>query len=381
MTPAPGLGLYVHIPFCRTRCRYCDFYRVGEDPARRGRFLAALEVEIAGRREHHGRRAETVFLGGGTPSLLDAGQVRDVLATLERRFPFAPGVEVTMEANPSDLTPQRLAGYRAAGVNRLSLGVQSFADRELALLGRRHDAAAAARVVGEARRAGFDNLSLDLMLAVPGQTRASLRRTIGRALALAPDHVSAYLLEIHPGSEIDGLLRKRPGLFPGTEAQRRAYELLVDELTAAGLAQYEISNFARPGRESRHNLRYWRRLDTLGFGPSAHSFVAPERWRNPPDLVAYLADPLAVEPLPSAPLEEELFLGLRLTAGLAVDRLSALLGRTTGELRPALERLAPWLELSAGRVRLNREGFLLSNEVLTELLREASPTESIPRAS
>lgn len=370
-TPAGrGLGLYVHVPFCRTRCRYCDFYRVGEDPARRRLFLQALTAEIDGRREHHGRPAETVFLGGGTPSLLEPGQVRGVLDALGERFPFASGVEVTMEANPSDLSPERLQGYRSAGVNRLSLGVQSFADRELALLGRRHNAATAARVFAEARRAGFGNVSLDLMLGIPGQTRGSLRRTIERAVALGPDHLSAYLLEVHPGSEMDGLLRRRPGLFPGTEAQRRAYCLLADEVAAAGLAQYEISNFARPGRESRHNLRYWRRLDTLGFGPSAHSFVAGRRWRNPPDLVAYLADPLAVEPLETAAREEELFLGLRLSEGLPVDRLGELLGKAAAELPPVLARLASWLDLSGRRVRLNREGLLVSNEVLTELLRE-----------
>jgi oxygen-independent coproporphyrinogen-3 oxidase len=375
-----ALGLYVHIPFCRTRCRYCDFYRVGEAPERRSRFLAALETEIEDRREHHGRSAESVFLGGGTPSLLSPEQAARLLATLERFFPFAPDVEITMEANPSDLTPERLEGYRAAGVNRLSLGVQSLNDRELTLLGRRHDAAAAARVVGLARGAGFDNVSLDLMLAIPGQTRASFRRTVERALALEPDHLSAYLLEIHPGSEIDGLLRERPRLFPGVEAQRRAYSELADRAVAAGLAQYEISNFARPGRESRHNLRYWRLRDTLGFGPSAHSFVAPERWRNPPDLVGYLADPLTVERLASAPLEEELFLGLRLTEGLSVARLSALLGRRADELRPTFERLAPWLDLVGDRLRLNREGFLLSNEVLAELLSEG-PTRTAGAAS
>jgi len=374
-----GLGLYVHIPFCRTRCRYCDFYRVGEQPERRSRFLAALESEIEGRGEHHGRAAETVFLGGGTPSLLSPQQAATLLATLARAFPFAPGAEITMEANPSDLTPERLEGYRAAGVNRLSLGVQSLNDRELTLLGRRHDAAAAVRVVGQARAAGFDNLSLDLMLAIPGQTRASFRRTVERALALAPDHLSAYLLEVHPGSEIDGLLRERPGLFPGAEAQRRAYTELADRALAAGLAQYEISNFARPGRESRHNLRYWRLRDTLGFGPSAHSFVAPHRWRNPPDLLGYLADPLAVEPLASAPLEEELFLGLRLTEGLSVARLGALLGRRADELRPTFERLAPWLDLADDRVRLNREGFLLSNEVLAELLCAGRSAEAASR--
>jgi oxygen-independent coproporphyrinogen-3 oxidase len=372
------LGLYVHVPFCRTRCRYCDFYRVGEDLERRHRFLRALETEIEGRQEHHGRQAETLFLGGGTPSLLLPEQVARLLTVLRRFFPFAEDAEITMEANPSDLGPERLAGYRGAGVNRLSLGIQSLNDRELVLLGRRHDAATAAQVVGWARQAGFENVSVDLMLGIPGQTRGSFRRTVVRALELRPDHLSAYLLEVHPGSEMDGLLRRRPGLFPDTEGQRRAYCALCDAAEAAGLSQYEISNFARPGRVSRHNLRYWRRWDTLGFGPSAHSFVASARWRNPPDLVAYLADPLTVEILETAALEEEVFLGLRLAEGVTVGRLGELLGRRPEELGSILERLAPWLELEADRARLNREGFLLSNEVMTELLREVRPPPSGP---
>ncbi|MEZ5333477.1 MAG: radical SAM family heme chaperone HemW [Thermoanaerobaculia bacterium] len=372
-----SLGLYVHVPFCRTRCRYCDFYRVGEDPERRSRFLAALEREIDGRGDLHGRTAPTVFLGGGTPSLLAPTQVARLLGHLSRRFPFTADAEVTLEANPSDLDPERLAGYRAAGVNRLSLGIQSFCDRELSLLGRRHDTARALRVVRQAREAGFDNLSLDLMVAIPGQTRASFRRSLETALALAPDHLSAYLLEVHPGSEIDGLLRRRPALFPDAEAQRRSYLLLAERAEDAGLRQYEISNFARPGREGRHNLRYWRRRETLGFGPSAHSLVGERRWRNPPDLAAYLRDPLAVEVTESVPREEELFLGLRLAEGLPVARMAALLGREPEETASLLERLAPWLERRDGAVHLNREGFLLSNEVIAELLREARPPSTV----
>ncbi|MEZ5313931.1 MAG: coproporphyrinogen-III oxidase family protein [Thermoanaerobaculia bacterium] len=208
------LGIYLHVPFCRTKCRYCDFYRVGENRGKIELFLAALRREVEGWTELHGREVETIFLGGGTPSLLDGRDVASILERIARRFRVRDDAEITLEANPSDLSSDRLAALRAAGVNRLSIGVQSFSDRELRLVGRRHDAEHAERVVHEARDAGFDNLSIDLMLAIPGQTEASFRRSLERAVALATEHLSLYLLEVHESSEMDFLRRERPGLFP-----------------------------------------------------------------------------------------------------------------------------------------------------------------------
>jgi len=362
-----SLGIYVHVPFCRTRCRYCDFYRVGENRERMGLFLAALRREIDGWSALHGRPVETVFFGGGTPSLLAPEEIERVLLLLARRFALAPDAEITVEANPSDLDLARLQALRACGVNRLSVGVQSFSDRELALLGRRHDAARAARVVGEARASGFANLSLDLMLAIPGQTEASFRRSLARAVDLAPDHLSLYLLEVHAGSEIDGLRRERARLFPGEEAQRRRYLATRERLGAAGYEHYEISNFARPGFACRHNLRYWRGEDWLGLGPAAHSLVDGRRFRHPADLGAWLADPLASEPLPCDPAAERVYLGLRLAEGIDESALLA-----TGLARPEIERrlarLAPFVERQAGRLRLTADGLLVSNPVLAELL-------------
>ena len=365
MTGRP-LGLYVHVPFCRTRCRYCDFYRVGENGARQGAFLEALGREIDGAPAAGGAAVDTVFLGGGTPSLLQPAEVAAILARLRRRFALLPGCEVTMEANPSDLDPRRLAGYRAAGVDRLSLGVQSFGDRELRLLGRRHDAAQAARCVAWARSAGFASLSCDLMLAIPAQTAASFRRTLERAVELAPDHLSLYLLEVHPRSEIDGLRRARPRLFPGEEAQRRRYLAAAELLTAAGFEHYEISNFARPGHAARHNLKYWRCLPFLGFGPAAHSQVGERRWRHAPDLAAYLRDPLAVEELPCDLAAERVFLGLRLAEGVATTDLAA-----AGIPLARAHALAPYVERHADRIHLTREGWLVSTAVLAELLADA----------
>lgn len=362
------LGLYLHVPFCRTRCRYCDFYRVGENRGRMDRFVAALEREIDGWSALHGRRVETVFFGGGTPSLLEPEEIGTILERLGRRFAVAPGAEVTAEANPSDLDEPRLGRLRAAGVNRLSIGVQSFVDRELRLLGRRHDAARAAAVLHAARAAGFERVSLDLMVGIPGQTDGSFAASLARAVELGPDHLSLYLLEVHEGSEIDFLRRERPGLFPGDEPQRRRYLAMRDRLLAAGFRHYEISNFARPGGECRHNLRYWRCEPWLGLGPAAHSFVDGRRFAHPRDLEAWIADPMAVEELPADPAAERVFLGLRLEEGIALETLAAA-GVAGAEARRRIDRLAGFVEEREGRLRLRPEGYLLSNPVLAELLR------------
>ncbi len=362
-----SLGIYLHVPFCRTRCRYCDFYKVGENRQRMDRFMAALEREIDGWTMLHGRRVETIFFGGGTPSLLDPEELAGVVGRVRERFELAPDAEITAEANPSDLSPARLAGLRAAGVNRLSVGVQSLVDRELRLLGRRHNAADAARVLEEARSAGFDNLSLDLMVGIPGQTEGSFRRSLERAIAIAPDHLSLYLLEVHTGSELDFLRRERPGLFAGEETQRKRYLALHDALTSAGYLHYEISNFARPGRECRHNLRYWRSEDWLGCGPAAHSSIGGRRFRHLPDLEGWMTDPLGIEEQPGDADQERVLLGLRLDEGVDESAFRAA-GVDGAELDRRLTRLAPFVERRAERIRLTPEGFLVSNAVLAELL-------------
>jgi oxygen-independent coproporphyrinogen-3 oxidase len=363
----PGLGIYIHVPFCRTRCRYCDFYRVGENTARQAAFLNALHREIEAAAPSD-QEVDTVFFGGGTPSLLEPAQVAAVIEALRRRFRFGARPEISLEANPSDLDRARLDGYWRAGVDRLSLGVQSFNDRELRLLGRRHDAERAAAVVELARRAGFDNLSLDLMLAIPGQTEASFRSTLERAIAAGPDHLSLYLLEVHGGSEMDFLRRERPRLFPGEEAQRRRYLGAIDRLEKAGYEQYEISNFARPGRRSRHNLKYWRCEPVLGFGPAAHSLVDGERSRHLPDLAVYTAASPGREEVPADLDSERVFLGLRLTEGVPADRLRAAAGIDERQLAARLDRLARFAERDGDHVRLTREGFVVSTPVIAALL-------------
>ena len=364
---AGGLGIYVHVPFCRTKCRYCDFYRVGENRLKIDLFLAALRREIDGWVALHGRTVETIFLGGGTPSLLSGAEIGAIVRHLGERFAIAADAEITAEANPSDLDPQVLAALRAAGVNRLSIGVQSFSDRELQLVGRRHDAARAERVVREARQEGFDNLSIDLMLAIPGQTEAGFRRSLDKAIALETDHLSLYLLEVHESSEMDFLRRERPRLFPGEEAERRRYLAMHERLVAAGYEHYEISNFARPGKQGRHNLRYWHLEPWLGLGPAAHSFVDGRRFQHPADLGAWLADPLATAPLEHDLAQERAMLGLRLEEGVDLETLRAASGATDVELAERLRRLRSFVVESAGRVRLTTEGRVVSNPVLTEL--------------
>jgi oxygen-independent coproporphyrinogen-3 oxidase len=361
------LGLYLHVPFCRTKCRYCDFYRVGENRLKIELFQAALRREFDGWEALHGREVPTIFFGGGTPSLLSGSEIGAILGLLAERFAIAADAEITLEANPSDLDPAALAALRAAGINRLSIGVQSFSDRELSLVGRRHDAARAERVVREARQAGFDNLSIDLMLAIPGQTEAGFRRTLERAIELETDHLSLYLLEVHEASEMDFLRRERPRLFPGEEAERRRYLAMHERLTAAGYEHYEISNFARPGKQGRHNLRYWHLEPWLGLGPSAHSFVDGRRFQHPADLGAWLADPMAVLPLAHDLAEERAMLGLRLEEGIGIETLRAASGASEAELATRLRRLDRFVVESGGRIRLTTEGRVVSNPVLTEL--------------
>jgi putative oxygen-independent coproporphyrinogen III oxidase len=368
-----AIGVYLHVPFCRTRCRYCDFYRVGENGPRQASFLDALHREIDGWPAHHGRAVDSIFFGGGTPSLLTPEQIARVVAHLGQRFAVAADAEITAECNPSDLSPERLAAYRAAGLNRLSLGVQSLSDRELRLLGRRHHAERARDCVRWAREAGFDNLSLDLMLAIPGQTEASFARTLEGAIALEPDHLSLYLLEVHAQSEMDFLRRERPRLFPGEEAQRRRYLRAADRLTEVGFSHYEISNFCRPGRESRHNLKYWRCDDFLGLGPAAHSCMEGRRFRHPPDLEAYLANPGAVEAMPCDLESERVFLGLRLSEGVAELDVARAARLEPPEFAAKLRRLAPFLASRDGRLRLTSEGRLVSTPVLADLLAAAPP--------
>jgi oxygen-independent coproporphyrinogen-3 oxidase len=368
-----SLGLYVHVPFCSSICNYCNFNRGLFDAAQKERYVAALAEEIAAAGD--GTPADTVFFGGGTPSLLEPGEIGAVLAACRDAFALAPDAEVTLEANPETAEPARLAGFRRAGVTRLSYGVQSFRDDELRRLGRVHSSARAAAAVAEARVAGFDNVSLDLMMWLPGQSIPGWLESVNRAITLGPDHLSLYLLELYPNAPLrEEMARARWSQAPDDDAADMYLEALA-RLDAAGYAQYEISNVARPGRACRHNLKYWRDGEWLGFGCGAHSTRAGVRWKNLASTDDYVD---AVRAGRSAAVgerrltgtertEEALMMGLRLAEGLNLDDFHQKYGLDVraahGEALDAFVARGV-LSYDGGRLRLTRAGMLLANEVM-----------------
>ena len=371
------LGLYVHVPFCAAICNYCNFNRGLFDAALKVRYVDALVAEIAeaGRADAAGTRADTVYFGGGTPSLLEPCEVRRVIDACRDAFRLADNGEITLEANPESVTQARLEAYRAAGVNRLSFGVQSFRDEELGRLSRLHDAERAAAAYREARRAGVDNVSLDLMMWLPGQRVDHWLESVEAAIGLGPDHLSLYLLEVYPNAPLrDEMARSRWSQAPDEDAADM-YLTAMERLDAAGYTQYEISNVARPGRHSRHNMKYWTDGEWLGFGCGAHSTRGGVRWKNVSAVEEYvshvsLGRPVVVDARRLSPDEqvgESLFMALRLTNGVNVDETRARYGvdvwqRWGSELEPFIEDGC--LKRAGERLWLTRRGMLLANEVM-----------------
>jgi oxygen-independent coproporphyrinogen-3 oxidase len=376
------LGLYLHVPFCSAICNYCNFNRGLFDASLKARYVEALIAEIAaagqaGRAGGAGSAgADTIFFGGGTPSLLEPSEIALIIAACEDAFDVARDREVTLEANPESVTEDRLAAYRAAGVNRLSFGVQSFRDDELKRLSRLHSADRARAAYGEARRAGFDNLSLDLMMWLPGQRVEQWLESIDRAIELAPEHLSLYMLEVYPNAPLkDEMARARWSQAPDADVAAM-YLTAMERLDAAGLAQYEISNVARPGRRSRHNLKYWTDGEWLGFGCGAHSTRDGARWKNVSATEEYIARIQAGESvasdmrrLPAAErLGDALFMGLRLSDGVDLSVIGERYGVDVWQrYRADLARFidAGCLLREGARLRLTRPGMLLANDVMS----------------
>ncbi len=367
------LGLYLHIPFCSSICNYCNFNRGLFDGPLKDRYVDALRAEILA--SGRGEPADTIFFGGGTPSLLEPEEVGRLIEACQSAFAVQTGAEVTLEANPETLDTERLERFRTAGVNRLSLGVQSFREAELRRLGRIHSADRARMAVADARRAGFDNVSLDLMMWLPQQSREDWGESVEGLVAVAPDHASLYLLELYPNAPLkEDMARSGWSLAPDDDAAEM-YLWSMSRLDEAGYRQYEISNVARDGRESRHNLKYWEDGDWVGFGCGAHSTRDGVRWKNVASTTDYVsrvaagAD-LVVErrPLDAAQrLEEALFTGLRLTAGVDLAETGRrhgvdVWGRFGERLKPYLD--AELLRLEGPRLRLTREGMLVANEIM-----------------
>jgi putative oxygen-independent coproporphyrinogen III oxidase len=365
-------GLYIHIPFCLTKCPYCDFFSA-TDLSLIPAFLEALDQESRLYRDSFAP-FDTLYLGGGTPSLLDPASIEALMKILGRTFTFAPDTEITLEANPDDVTPAKLSLWRDLGVNRLSLGVQSFADEDLRFLGRRHTARKALQALAGARAAGFSNLSLDLMYALPGQTPEAWRRTLEQALEFNPEHLSCYQLTLEAGTPLRDL--QAAGRFqPAGEDLERSLLLLTSRFLAGrGYLHYEISNFARsPDRRSRHNRKYWRHVPYLGLGPSAHSFQHGVRWWNFPSVAQYCAA-LNAGGAPVAGREtltpdqirlETLYLGFRTQDGLSLETL---LAPTRGPAALAELQRRRLVKVARGRVIPTRRGFLVANRLPLQFL-------------
>ncbi len=370
MQPA---GVYIHIPFCRARCSYCDFatgtYR--EDATER--YVRALTKEIG--RHVEPCAVDTIYFGGGTPSLLNPAQLESILRVVHERFRVAPAAEVTMEMNPGTVTLERLRAYRALGVNRASFGLQTFDDEQLRRLGRMHTADDARRTFADLHTAGFDNVSFDLIAGLPGQTLEQWAHNMDEALALKPAHLSLYLLEVHEGTPLADQLAR--GVWPQIDADEAAdmYRLLLARTAAAGYEHYEISNFCLKGRESRHNLKYWTGAPYYGFGNSAHAYDGAHlRRANERDAARYVE---LIETNKSAIVEtveldekdvgaEALFLGLRLLGGVNLAAHRARFGADVrAQYADDLARFsdAGLIELTGEQLRLTPAGVLLSNEV------------------
>jgi len=365
-----SLGLYIHIPFCRTKCLYCDFYSVRFDPDVNRDYIRGLGLELKSRAVGlKGRPVDTVFFGGGTPSLLSVKDVAHILEQVTRAFPGWPG-EITLECNPGTLSLEYLRDLSGTGVNRLSLGVQSLDSGSLRVLGRTHTVEDGVQAFHMARRAGYRNVSVDLIFGVPGQSLSSWRETLQGVVRLEPEHVSVYELTLDGPSPLKAAVETGKVRLLSEGLLEDMYRLTRDILEHAGLRQYEISNFGRPGAECLHNMNCWQYGEYIGVGPAAHSFIGGRRSWNLPDVTAYLAAVIRTgsaeaghEILSQRDAEfERTMLALRMRSGMARDRISGNLSKSFHELRNA-----GFLEEVEGRVRLTVRGMLLSNEVLLRL--------------
>ena len=356
----PTLGLYIHIPFCRAKCAYCDFYSLARSEGRMDDYVRALAAALRrGAARAAGYAVDTVYFGGGTPSYLGAFRLAALLDAVTESYAVERDAEITFEANPeSARDASALRTLRGAGFDRISLGMQSASDAELRAVGRVHTAADTAAAVEAARAAGFGNVSLDLIYGLPGQTRGSWRASLAAAVALAPEHLSCYALKVEPDTP---LFSARTGL-PDDDAQAELYLDAVDVLAAHGYAQYEISNFAKTGFASRHNLKYWTLGEYLGFGPGAHSDFGGRRFAVARDLDAFLrGETVCSEDAAISPREraaERVMLGLRLARGMGADELAGAEGVLSA---CAAHGLAV---CDGGRWRLTPRGFLVSNAVI-----------------
>lgn len=377
------LELYIHIPFCVKKCSYCDFLSAPATEQTKEAYMAALFAEIGGRAKDYKERIVTsVFIGGGTPSLLSGDSIKQLMEHIREGFRLAPDAEITMEVNPGTVTAEKLTAFYAAGINRLSIGMQSAQEQELKILGRIHDFDGFCQVYREAVEAGFTNINVDVMSGLPGQTLASYKDTLEKVLRLEPmpQHISAYSLIVEEGTPFAAMADRGELPLPEEDTERAMYEETIEVLAGYGFHRYEISNYALDGYECRHNVGYWIRRDYLGFGIGAASLIGNVRFQNGRDLNAYLAHPLACREEQQSlttqeQMEETMFLGLRLIRGVSYPEFARCYGQTLEEVygevisRNVADGLLTVREDETGRrLMLTGRGLDVSNYVMAQFL-------------
>lgn len=363
------LGIYIHIPFCLKRCGYCDFCSSIADKGKISAYAEAVvrNIESSGCK---GEKVDTVYLGGGTPSLLSTQDMAKILFAVRENFSLSEDAEISIEANPGTVSLEKLEAYRSAGVNRISFGVQSCKDDELYSLGRIHTFLQAVEAVRLAEKAGIKNISCDLMIGIPGQTFSSLEESVLKLCELNIAHVSAYMLKIEEGTPFD--CEKIRVLVADDDEAADMYLIAAKLLGENGFEQYEISNFSKPGYESRHNLKYWTGEPYIGFGASAHSFFGGKRFFVPEDIDGFISSPLqktvSEDDSPDL-LSEYIMLGLRLVRGISLKRIDALGGSSKSFLRAAeLYTRAGLMHIAGDSAFLTLNGFLVSNGIISALI-------------
>ena len=369
------MEIYIHIPFCIRKCDYCDFLSGPSGPKEQADYVQALLREIQAVEEGEGRSVSSIFIGGGTPSVLDERLLGDILKEIINRFKIEECAEITIEVNPGTANIGKLQAYREMGINRLSIGLQSPQDRELKILGRIHNYEQFLETYQEARTVGFDNINIDLMSAIPDQTYEGWVKNLRTVAELEPEHISAYSLIVEEGTPFAA----RKLNLPDEDTEYNMYEATAQILKEYGFEQYEISNYARKGRKCRHNVGYWTRQDYLGFGLGASSLYGKERFANTTDMKKYLENSKNPEKIrekePSLTREDEMaefmFLGLRMTKGISKADFQRCFGCTIesvyGEVLEKYESMELLLEKD-GRIFLSREGIHVSNSIMAEFL-------------
>lgn len=374
------LGLYLHIPFCVRKCGYCDFLSWNGTEEEKEQYVQALMQEIESYREFaNGYRVSTVFVGGGTPSVLEAAQMERILGKVQEVFQLEKRPEITIEMNPGTVTEEKLQAYKKLGVNRLSIGLQSVDNEKLKVLGRIHTYEEFLNSFQMARRAGFENISVDLISSIPGQTLETWKKELEKLVSLSPEHISVYQLIIEEGTPFYQTYGEHPELLPNEETSREIYLWTGAFLKEQGYGQYEISNYAKEGKESRHNLKYWERGEYLGLGLGAASMIRNIRMSNTRDMKTYLehcgqpktmrAEVQFLEE--SQQMEEFMFLGLRKTRGVSKKEFRHAFGRDIDMVyEKTLEKFLEngMLKEQKDRIYLSEEGILLSNMVMSEFL-------------